>query len=112
MTAPRRSSHLLPILLAALCVPTPSAAQQDSSEIVRKITNRVVPAYPALARSMRLVGTVKMEAVVNPSGSVRHVSVKGGNPVLVQAANKAVMFWKFEPGSRETVEQIEIKFNP
>ncbi len=71
-----------------------------------------MPTYPAVARNMHIVGTVKMEAVVNPAGSVKHLSVKGGHPVLVQAANNAVMFWKFEPGSHETVEKIEIKFNP
>ncbi len=61
---------------------------------------------------MHLVGTVKMEAVVNSGGSVKHVSVKGGHPLLVQAASTAVMMWKWEPGSRETVEEIEIRFNP
>ncbi len=68
--------------------------------------------YPGVARNMHLVGTVKMEAVVDRSGSVKHVAVKGGHPVLVQAANNAVMLWKYEPGSRDTVEEIEIKFNP
>ncbi len=68
--------------------------------------------YPAVARNMRLEGTVKMEAVVSPTGAVKHVSIKGGHPILVQAASNAVMSWKWEPGSHDTVEEIIMKFKP
>jgi len=36
-------------------------AQQDQTDITRKIVNRVTPRYPAMARVMNLRGSVKAE---------------------------------------------------
>ena len=54
-------------------------AQQSAS---RKLVTRTAPVYPELARSMVLQGTVKVEVVVAPDGSMKSVAVKGGHPVL------------------------------
>jgi hypothetical protein len=40
------------------------------------------------------------------------VEVKGGHPVLAQAAAVAVNRWKWERASRETKEPVEITFPP
>jgi TonB family protein len=86
---------------------------QVPSESIRKVVTRVVPQYPNLARTMRIQGgSVKVEAVVAPDGSVRTVEIKGGHPVLAQAAHDAVRNWKWAPATKETRELIEIKFNP
>jgi TonB family protein len=82
---------------------------QDTSK--RRIVERVTPAYPDLARSMALSGTVKIEALVLPDGSVKSIEVKGGHPVLTQAAANAVRHWKWEPSARETHEAVEVKFS-
>ena len=74
--------------------------------------NRVVPAYPSLARTLKLKGVVKVEALVASDGTVRSLEVKGGNPVLVQAAESGVRKWKWEPASKDTKEPIEVKFDP
>jgi TonB family protein len=87
-------------------------AQQDQSETTRKIVNRVIPRYPAMARAMNLRGSVKAEAVVQPNGMVKSVEVKGGHPVLVDAVQHAIYKWKWAPASRETRELIEVKFEP
>ncbi|HEU5403514.1 MAG TPA: energy transducer TonB [Terriglobales bacterium] len=68
----------------------------------RKIKNQVQPTYPELARQMHLSGTVRIEVTVNEQGSVKETKVVGGNPVLADAAIKAVQKWKFEPGPQET----------
>jgi TonB family protein len=78
----------------------------------RKIVNKVVPQYPAWARSMNLRGVVKVEAVVSSSGVVKAVEVKGDHPVLVQSAMDAVRKWKWEPASRDSRESVEVRFNP
>ena len=77
----------------------------------RDVKTKVQPTYPELARQMHLAGTVKLEVVVAPNGSVRKATVLGGNPVLANSAMQAVEQWRFEPASAESTETIEIHFN-
>lgn len=83
--------------------PTPSA---------RKILTRVAPQYPDIARSMSIGGIVKVVGLVAPNGTVKSVKVMGGHPMLADAAQKALLQWKFEAAPHETSEIIEMKFTP
>jgi outer membrane biosynthesis protein TonB len=65
-----------------------------------------------MARSIQLKGIVKAEALVEPSGVVKSVEVKGGNPVLGRAAQSAIYKWKWAPAAHQTCEPIEVKFDP
>src|SRR5262249_18047407 len=105
------------VVTLALCyflplVVMPASAQQEQGGGVRKIVNRVVPAYPPLARTMNLRGTVKLDAIVQPNGTVKTVELKGGHPVLAQAAEIAIRKWKWEPATHESHEPIEFHFDP
>jgi TonB family protein len=60
---------------------------------------------------MKLQGNVKVEAVVAPDGSAKTVAIRGGHPLLAQAAHDAVQKWKWVPAPKETRELIEVKFN-
>jgi TonB family protein len=98
------------VLLAAVCL---SLSKLDPAQDAgRKIVNKAPPQYPTLARSMNIHGVVKLEALVEPNGTVKSVEVKGGHPLLTQSAVTAVGHWKFEPAPHETKELIEIKFDP
>jgi TonB family protein len=68
----------------------------------RKVKTQVEPVYPELAKTMHLNGTVRVEVTVNEQGIVKNAKVVGGNPVLADAAVKALQKWKFEPGPEET----------
>ncbi len=68
----------------------------------RKVKTQIEPTYPELAKQMHLNGTVRVEVTVNEQGNVKGTKVVGGNPVLADAAVKAVQKWKFEPGPEET----------
>jgi TonB family protein len=85
---------------------------QEQPEGKRRIVNRVVPEYPALASKMRISGTVKVEAVVAPNGKVKFTHVMGGNPLLAKAAVDAIERWKWGPAPEETKELIELNFHP
>jgi TonB family protein len=99
------------LLLGTLLGLTPfSSSAQEASK--RKILDHVVPAYPALARNMALEGVVKVEALVAPDGSVKSVEIRGGHPVLAQAAVSTVRRWRWEPAAHESHETVEIKFTP
>jgi len=82
------------------------------SESGRKVATRVAPDYPELARRLHIHGVVKVEATVRPNGTVKTARVVGGNPVLAEAAVTAVTKWKFESGSAETSELVQLAFEP
>jgi protein TonB len=53
--------------------------------------------YPALARRMRVEGSVLLQASVDTDGGIRDVRVLSGNPILVSAAVDAARQWRFAP---------------
>lgn len=86
------------------------ARAQESSEGLRRVVTKVTPQYPGVARTMRIEGSVKVEVVVAPNGTVKSVEVKGGHPMLAQSALDAVRQWKWEPAPHDTHEAVEMKF--
>jgi TonB family protein len=100
------------LLIACLMLTSVLSAGQKDSTSKRKLLNRTVAFYPPLARTMALVGVVKVDAVVAADGSVKAVEIKGGHPVLAQAAVNTVRQWKWEPSSHESHELVEIRFAP
>jgi TonB family protein len=76
----------------------------------RKVTTRIPPVYPELAKKMHIHGAVKVEVVVRSNGTVKSTRVLGGNPVLGEAAEDAVSKWKFETAQSETTEMVQLAF--
>jgi TonB family protein len=76
------------------------------------IVRKVQPQYPALAQKMGIKGSVKLEVVVEPDGRVKSISAKGGHPLLVEAAQGAIRQWRWQPASHESLESVEVRFNP
>ena len=110
----RTAAALLAVLtLAVPASPVRVGAQQaQSEEIVRRAKNKVQPPYPDLARKMKLAGTVKIQVVVAPNGTVKEARVMGGHPVLANAALEAAKKWRFEPAAGESSGVIDFKFEP
>ena len=110
----RTATALLILLSVAPGVGTiPLKAQQaQSEELVRRAKIRVQPAYPDLARRMNIAGTVKIEVVVEPNGTVKDARIVGGHPVLASSALDAAKKWRFEPAPAESSGIIEFKFEP
>jgi TonB family protein len=57
----------------------------------------VAPEYPALAKASGVQGTVRFEATIDKSGTVQHLILMGGHPLLVQSAMDAVRQWVYKP---------------
>jgi TonB family protein len=110
MRCHRAVRALLFIVIVVLA--TPYSRSQEISNSSRKVVVRVAPQYPALARTKSIGGSVRVEALVAPNGTVKSVDVRGGHPVLAQAAQNAVRQWKWEPAAHDTSELMEIKFTP
>jgi TonB family protein len=109
-TLMRQGGVWLLLLTAVVVFPTTSRAQ-DSSDASRKVLVKIAPVYPTLAHSMNIHGAVKVEALIEPNGTVKSVTVIGGHPLLTQSAVTAVGHWKFEAGPHESREVIELKFD-
>jgi protein TonB len=114
MTSVKPWSAVALVALCWICVPGPGPclAQDSPGEASRKVITRVVPDYPPIARHNGIGGNVRVEVIVAPNGTVRSLEIKGGHPVLVQAAADAVRKWKWVPGTHETTEPVTVKFDP
>ena len=97
------------VLMIAIGVVAPSVVA-GAEDVVRKVEKRVAPAYPALARQLRLSGTVKMVVLIAADGKVKSVRTTGGHPILVEAAEGTVKQWKFEAAPKDTTEALAIDF--
>ncbi len=78
----------------------------------RKAVYAPKPNYPQVLRANRIGGMVKLEVVVSPAGAVQKVSVKGGNPILAEAAASTVKSWKYSPADQTTIEEVDVRFAP
>jgi TonB family protein len=107
----KRVLLLLVAALIALTVNMEAAQSSSTAASDRKVTAKVAPVYPDLAKKMHIHGTVRVEAVVRPNGGVKTTRVLGGNPVLVDAALEAVGKWKFEAAQAETTEVVQVTFD-
>jgi TonB family protein len=112
----QRSATTLLALLALLI--TVGGAQvtaqqtRNNEEIARRARSKVQPVYPELARKMNITGTVRIEIVVAPNGTVKDARVVGGHPLLADAALEAAKKWRFEPAPTEGSGVIDFKFEP
>src|SRR5215813_14805691 len=50
------------------------------------LIHRVEPQYPAIARQIRLQGTVVLRAMIGSDGTIERIRVISGHPILAQAA--------------------------
>jgi TonB family protein len=108
-----KTTLFLCLLLSSLAsiAGTPRALGQEQ-ETIRKTKSKIEPMYPELARRMKISGIVKVDLTVAANGTVKDAKVVGGHPVLANAVLDAVKKWRFEPGSQETTESLQFRFDP
>ena len=61
------------------------------------VVTKIQPEYPAMARQLKIQGTVELEALVSETGEVTKVDIISGNPMLTAPAANAVKHWRFRP---------------
>jgi TonB family protein len=89
----------------------PNLLAQKSTKSSRKVISEVKPEYPASLKNLHIEGLVRLKAIVLPNGTVSDVDVRGGNPILVENAIKAVKNWKYAPAPNQTEEEIVLNFS-
>lgn len=80
-----------------------------------KLVYSPVPQYPPLAKQHRISGVVRLQAIISRDGSIDHLKVIGGHPLLISAALEAVARWRYNPTLLngepvEVVTEIEVHF--
>src|SRR5205809_4917042 len=61
------------------------------------LIKKVQPAYPPLARQARIQGTVLLQAQISKEGTIEHLTLISGHPMLAPAAIEAVKQWRYKP---------------
>jgi TonB family protein len=82
-----------------------------------KLTGRVEPQYPQMAKIAHIQGDVVLHILIDKQGHVTKVEQKTGHPILIQAAKDAVSKWDYQPfllnGQPTDVEtSVTVKFRP
>jgi TonB family protein len=114
----RRSvPHLLCLLVLGLTLPlageNPTSSAQKTERVnARKVLTQVAPEYPPDLKRAAIGGVVRLDIIVNPRGAVDFVQVAGGNPILAEAATRAVKQWKYVPASSTTNIRVILRFDP
>lgn len=106
----RRWLVLAMLILSTLALAQSPSVQQLPPETHRKAVQTVTPSYPEIAKTLKLVGTVRLAVKVAPSGKVVSAEVLGGHPVLVRAAVEAVLQWRYQAGPQPTSEVAVVNF--
>jgi TonB family protein len=89
-----------------------SLAITASAQEGRKLVTQPAPTYPEVARHARLSGTVKVEVLIAPDGTVKNVRVIGGHPLFVDATIEALKKWHYTPSNAESTASLEFNFHP
>lgn len=76
----------------------------------RKAVKTSPPVYPAIAAKMRVEGSVKLDATIDPDGTVSDVKVVSGHQLLAPAAVEAVKKWKYEPADAKSTQAVTVDF--
>ncbi len=99
-------------ILALIMVAVLGVVSALGQQAARKAVYAPKPSYPQVLRSNRIGGMVKLEVVVSAAGLVQKVSIKGGNPILAEAAASTVKSWKYSPADQTTIEEVDVRFTP
>jgi periplasmic protein TonB len=65
----------------------------QAAALVRQVT----PAYPNIAKTAHVSGTVVLHAIISKDGSIEKLEYVSGPPLLMASAITAVKEWKYRP---------------
>jgi periplasmic protein TonB len=80
-----------------------------------KLLQKVIPAYPPIARAAGISGIVRLIGTIGKDGTIQNLQVVSGHPMLARAALEAVRQWVYKPTLLngkpvEVIAPIEVSF--
>lgn len=101
---PRRSGNDEALVAAEASTTDSSPEESTAGRVVvpaatmeNNLISSRVPIFPEAAKANGIEGRVVMQAFINKDGSVGHLHVISGDPVLRRAATDAVSTWRYRP---------------
>lgn len=101
----------------AVAVPSTNASEhvRMSADTSQALSKPVDPAYPVLAKQMKVQGAVVLQALIGSDGLIQDLRVLSGPAILASAAREAVRQWRFKPYLQdgqavETEAKITVNF--
>jgi protein TonB len=101
------SYNAVPLTVAAIKPPDPPPAPPVTKPTTKplrianmqasQLIHQVQPTYPAVAKQVRVQGIVEFTAVIGKTGGIEHLQLVHGHPLLVKAAEEAILQWKYKP---------------
>jgi len=78
---------------------TPHQEQRLRTSVMMEgnLIHKVEPQYPALAKQLRIEGSVIVKAWIDREGVIERAQVESGHPLLARAALEAVRQWRYRP---------------
>ena len=86
-----------PILQVCIEFCSDSETSQNSQVTVGKAVDMVMPVYPSVARTARVMGTVVVSLVIDENGRVIAAQAVSGHPLLQSASVRAAKKTTFMP---------------
>jgi TonB family protein len=86
------------------------AIANPSHNVERRLISRIEPDYPETLQRLNIGGTVRLRLSISPQGSVDHVELLGGNPILAESAIIAVKKWVYAAGRSRTISEVSLSF--
>jgi TonB family protein len=113
----RRPWATLALLAFCLAISSHPSLQGQSrtppeNHAARKVIRNPNPDYPQILKTKGIGGVVRLNARVLADGTVAHVQILGGNPILATCAAIAVMGWRYAPAASPSDEIVVLNFNP
>jgi protein TonB len=85
-----------PAAATPVAQPAPPAGGKATEAV---LIDRIMPAYPPVAKAHGIFGIVRLEASVDEHGAVRAVKILSGDRMLAEAARAAILRWRYKPAT-------------
>ena len=76
---------------------TPQRIRVGGNVEAASLLKKVSPAYPPIAKTAHVSGTVVLHAIIAKDGSIQELQFVSGPPLLMQSAMEAVKEWRYRP---------------
>jgi protein TonB len=113
--AARAVAGTLPAVAAGADATPPARIRVGGNVQQIKLVSQPRPVYPPEAKQAHIQGVVQLSAIIAKDGTIQHLEVISGHPLLVPAAMDAVRQWVYQPTLLngqpvEVVTQIDVNF--
>jgi protein TonB len=112
-----RHTTLLVMLAGAFAIPAladDEPMKVNRADAMAAATSKPTPAYPAIAKQLKVEGSVEVQVLIGEEGKVEDATAVSGNPILTKSAIETVKQWKFTPfkaGGKTVKAQAVLSFN-